>query len=332
MRFARKSVVFVLSLTLVTAVWIEAAAQSEGGVSGTVLSENGAFLPAMTLVTLTQTGVTVAAAYTDAAGRFTFRGVPPGSYTIHISVDGYEKTSQAVEVSQYDGFAPESIVMLTRKHEVIRPNTPHTIDISQFLERYPKKAVESFRKGMEYKDGGQNDSAVKQFEEAVKIAPAFYQAYNELGIAYKHAGRYDDAETAFLRAHYLNGSNADPLVNLTGLYIEKDRPDDAVITGEKAIKVNSRSAPAFFNLGMALFKLAKLDRSETILRKALELAPKMAPVRLLLANVYLKLRRYDNVMEQLDNYLAENPKGEHRAAVEQMRRNLLKAREEQRQP
>jgi len=35
----------------------------------------------------------------------------------------------------------------------------------------------------------------------------------------------------------------------------------------------------------------------------------MAQVRLMLANVYLKLRHYDSLMDQLDSYLKENPKG-----------------------
>jgi hypothetical protein len=51
----------------------------------------------------------------------------------------------------------------------------------------------------------------------------------------------------------------------------------------------------------------------------------MFQARLMLANVYLKQQRYDNLMDQLDRYLAENPTGEQRAAVEQMRRTLIEA-------
>jgi predicted Zn-dependent protease len=68
-----------------------------------------------------------------------------------------------------------------------------------------------------------------------------------------------------------------------------------------------------------------LDRAEVALKKALELAPKMFQVRLMLANVYLKQQRYDNLMEQLDRYLAENPNGDQRPAVEEMRRTLIQA-------
>jgi outer membrane protein assembly factor BamD (BamD/ComL family) len=53
----------------------------------------------------------------------------------------------------------------------------------------------------------------------------------------------------------------------------------------------------------------------------------MFQARLMLANVYLKQQRYDNLMDQLDRYLAENPNGEQRPAVEEMRRTLVQARQ-----
>ena len=68
---------------------------------------------------------------------------------------------------------------------------------------------------------------------------------------------------------------------------------------------------------------------ETCLHPAdagLEIA-KRASIRLMLANVYIKLRRYDNVLEQLNTYIVENPQGEQLQAVTQMRDELLKAKE-----
>src|SRR5439155_16217492 len=146
-------------------------------------------------------------------------------------------------------------------------------------------------------------------------------------LAYRDDGRKDDAEKEFLKPRDLNRSDAEALINLTGLYIDENQPARAVETGEQAVKANARSAPAFFSLGIALYKFAMLDRAEAALKKALELAPKMFQARLMLANVYLKQQRYDNLMDQLDRYLAENPNGEQRPAVEEMRRSLLQARQ-----
>jgi Flp pilus assembly protein TadD len=269
-------------------------------------------------------GMTIA----DSAGNFTFENVEGGIYTIQIEMEGFEQIEQQVNVM--DGFSSGTTTVLIAPKPIAPADKSNsaTVDASDFLSGYPKKAVELYKKGMDNKKKGKNDQAVKYFEQAIDIAPNFYAAHNQLGVAYKEAGRKDDAEREFLRAHELNRADADPLINLTSLYIDQDQPGRAVETGEQAVKANSRSASAFFSLGMALYKFAMLDRAETALKKALELAPKMFQVRLVLANVYMKQHRYDNLMEQLDRYLAENPNGEQRPAVEDMRRTLIQARQQ----
>ena len=273
------------------------------------------------------TGQPIGMTFTDSAGNFIFDNVEPGSYTIHVEIDGFEKIDQNFDFA--DGFAGGTATVLVAPRRLGSAATGQggKIDVSEYQSAYPKKAVELLKKGIEAKKKGKNDQATKFFEQAIDVAPNFYAAHNALGIAYRDAGRKDDAEKEFLKAHDLNRSDAEPLINLTSLYIDENDPGRAVETGEQAVKANSRSAPAFFTLGLALYKFAMLDRAEAALKKALDLAPKMFQARLMLANVYLKQQRYDNLMDQLDRYLAENPNGEQRPAVEEMRRTLVQARQ-----
>lgn len=333
MRFAKASVTLLLFvLLLCSATLSPAAVPPDRSISGRLLYERGEYSCERCVVTLLMAGVRpVAVSYADLSGRFSFRNVPKGQYTIHIEIEGFDEVNQAVDTSDGIGYDTNVTVMLIRKPVVVVPRGDNVVDVSQLSERFPKKALDSFRKGLDSRKKGNNDQSIKYLEDAVRLAPEFYDAHNELGIAYKHARRVEDAEREFLRAHELNQSNADPLVNLTSLYIDENKPDRAVTTAEEAVKANSRSAPAFFNLGMALYKMAKLDRAEAALKKALELAPRMSTVRLMLANVYLKLRNRDKLMEQLDSYLAENPQGDQRQAVQEMRQQVLNASVE-RQP
>jgi Tfp pilus assembly protein PilF len=275
-----------------------------------------------------QSGQPIGMTFTDSAGNFTFENVEPGTYVIHVEIDGFQNIDQEFDFS--DGFAPGTATVLVAPRRMGPGKSTGqggTIDVSEYPSNYPKKAVEFFNKGVENRKKGKNEEATKFFEQAINVAPNFYAAHNALGIAYRDAGRKDDAEKEFLKAHDLNRTDAEPLINLTGLYIDGNDPGRAVDTGEQAVKANSRSAPAFFTLGLALYKFAQLDRAEAALKKALELAPKMFQARLMLANVYLKQQRYDPLMDQLDRYLAENPNGEQRVAVEEMRRSLIQARE-----
>jgi tetratricopeptide (TPR) repeat protein len=217
------------------------------------------------------------------------------------------------------------LVPLTRNPNV-QSKSSGIVDVSEFLDRYPKKAVSYFEKGSQLLKKKMNDEAVKYFQSAIELAPTFYEAHNQLGLAYKEMGRLDDAEQEFLTAHKLNSTNVDPLLSLMALYLDKNDLDRAVTTGEQAVKANSHSAFAFFSLGVALYKSAQLDRAETALKRALDLAPKMGGIRLMLANVYLKLRQYDSTLDQLNHYIAENPKGNQIQDAIHMRDEILQAK------
>lgn len=331
MRYARQSVYSVLLISMLFgATWTQAAIQ-EQTLTGNISFDSGQFLCDHCLVQLFLAGgQPLASTFVDTLGTFTFRNVRPGTYTVHVEADGFDDADQTVEVYENSVIGNQVSIVLRRKFAMVQQNRDSAVvDVSQFLERYSKKAVNAYKKGLDRKGKGKNDEALSSFEEAIKLAPDFYEAHNELGVAYKRAGRLEDAEHEFIRAHELNPNNVDPLINLSSLYIDENQPDRAMTVGEEAVKTNSHSAPAFFNLGLALYKLAMLDRAEDALKRALELAPKMFQIHLVLANVYLKLRNYDRVLDQLNTYLDENPKGEQRQAVQQMRQKLIDVRKSQ---
>jgi Flp pilus assembly protein TadD len=298
-------------------------AHPENSVNGRVLFENaGLACERQCTVTLLGSGVRpLQTVVTDLSGNFTFHNVPRGTYTIRVEVEGVEVANQSV-----DSTTDVTIFIAPiRKPAAQQASSakPGIVDASEFLDRYPKKAVSYFEKGVELSKKKDNERAVKFFKDALDLAPNFYEAHNQIGIAYRELGKMDEAEVEFLRAHELNATNVDPLLNLTSLYLEENQADRAVVTGQQAVKANSRSAPAFFSLGVALYKAAQLDNAEAALKRALDLAPKMANVRLMLANVYLKLRRYDKSLEQVTAYIAENPKGQQLQAASQLRDQLL---------
>ena len=312
---------FLMPLVLVPVLAF--AAQRDQSISGRLMFENGDFTCDRCLVTLLANGTRPAGTtIADLSGHFTFVNVPKGNYTIRVEIDGFEVVNQAIETTG-SGDANVIVNLVQKRRSDAGP--AQIVNVNEFTERYPKKAVSYFEKGTSALDQKKYEEAIKNLRQAVELAPTFYQAHNELGLAYRESGRNDDAEKEFITAHELNSTGFAPLLNLTTLYIEENEPERAVKTGEEAVKVNSHSAPAFFNLGVALYKTSKLDRAEAALKRALELAPKMPNVRLMLANVYLKLHRYDSTMDQLNSYIAENPHGQQLEAVQRMREELMNA-------
>jgi Flp pilus assembly protein TadD len=331
MRFLRISlVVTAFALLCCTSNLLHAAPDSS--FSGRLVFENTSFsCEQQCRVTLLGLGVRpVETVFADLGGNFTFNAVPRGTYSIRVDIDGYEPLIYPIRDTD-SAYGISINVPLARRPAVSTVNKgadADVVNISEFLQRYPKRAVAYFEKGSDLRKKKRDEQAIKYFKDAVDLAPTFYEAHNQLGIAYRDTGRRDDAEREFLRAHELNSTAVEPLLNLTALYIDENDAQRAVSTGEQAIKANSHSAPAFFSLGVALYKAAQLDRAETALKRALDLAPKMANVHLALANVYLKLQRYDNTMEQLNTYIAENPKGQLLDEAIKMRDQLLQAEAE----
>jgi predicted Zn-dependent protease len=323
-RFLRTTAILsAFAFLLFNLIELEAAAQF---ISGRLVFEDYNFTcDQQCVVSLLISGVRpIQTVVADLGGHFTFSNVPRGPLAIRVEIDGFEVAN--VRVQDFDiGGEMMITVPAIRRPLPLRPGRP-VVNISDFLERYPKKAVSFYEKGSASLKNKKTDEAVKYLRNAVELAPTFSEAHNQLGLAYMQAGQKDDAESEFIKAHELNSAAVSPLVNLSRLYLDENDLDRALTASEQAVKADSHSPLAFFSLGVALYKAAQFDRAEVALNRALELGPKVGAIRLMLANVYLKLQAYDKSLEQLSKYIFENPEGQQLEEAKAMRDRLLQAR------
>jgi len=278
--------------------------------------------------------------YTDSSGNFDFRGLSPGSYYVSINVEGFEPVHQLVEIfnsSTVTVFLNKPAIEIKERPTGLDAADPDIVDVTQMKDNFPKKAVQNYEKALDERQRGRLESAVKLLEEAIQLAPTFFHAHNNLGIVYEALKRFTDAEREFKRSHEISAKSDRPLVNLGGLYIQEavavkatDDPakgkllDQALDVLEEAVKLNPRSALGYFLLGQANYRSDFLEEAETAFKRAHELDPNMTAVRLMLANVYVRLQKWDDVLENLNEYLKENPKAPDRASVEEMRERIVK--------
>ena len=280
--------------------------------------------------------------YTDASGTFEFRSVPPGSYVIAVTLEGYEPVHQQIDnMAAFGGSA--ITVFLTKssgdkssRTSGLDAEDPDIIDVNQMKENLPKKAVQDYEKALGERKKGKLESAIKLLQDAIHLAPNFYNAHNSLGILYQSLKRYAEAEKEYLRSRELNGKSDKPLTNLGSLYIEEAdlQKDNADATGktldqaldslEAAVKLNPRSANAYYLLGLANYKSSFLEEAETAFTKAHDLDPSLTRINLLLANIHSRQGKWHDVLDNIDTYLKENPKAADRPAIEEMRAKVLK--------
>src|SRR5438105_5793119 len=141
--------------------------------------------------------------YTDSAGSFEFRNLAPGSYYVSVTVDGYEPVRQQVEV--FNNFGTANVTIFVNRAtgdsrsrlSGLDAEDRDVIDISQMKENLPKKAVQDYEKAIEEKKRGKLENAVKLLESAVRLAPNFYHAHNNLGSLYQSLKRYPEAEKEY---------------------------------------------------------------------------------------------------------------------------------------
>jgi tetratricopeptide (TPR) repeat protein len=342
-----KLVVWGAILSLIIVPFVQAAAPQRGraeslGVRGKLMAPGAHDADQHIEVRIEkESSQVIQTAYTDGSGSFEFRNLASGTYYLAVNLEGFQPIHQQVEVMS--GFGSATVTLFLSKAspdathaDALDSEDPDIIDVTQMKENLPKKAVQDYEKALEEKKKGKLESAIKLLEDAIRMAPNFYHAHNNLGMLYQSQKRYPDAEKEYRRSSDLSAKNEKPLVNLGSLYIEeadgeKDNTklsgqmlDQAMDNLEAAVKLNPRSANGYYLLGLANYKSSFLEEAETAFKKAHYLNPKLSRIDLLLANIHWRQQKWQDVLQNIDAYLKENPKATDRAAVEELRAKVIR--------
>ena len=166
----------------------------------------------------------------------------------------------------------------------------------------------------------------------MKLAPGFLNARITLGTIYQKMDRYRDAEREYTQARRLHPRSSQALENLGSLYIQEadaalkreadavgEILDHALDVLEEAVKISPRSANAHYLLGTANYKSTFYEEADQSLQRAIELDAQMGSARLMLANLYMRQKKWEKALQNLDAYLAGNPKASDRSQIQETR-------------
>jgi lipoprotein NlpI len=285
----------------------------------------------------------VATTFADSMGNFEFLSLTVADYQIVVRLAGYEDVSQIVSVFPSQMNTTVNIPMnslysvIKKRNPAYEGDDPDVVDAKLISKSYPKKAQQEYEKGVEESRKGATEKAIAHFEEAVKVAPDFFDAWNNLGIAYVKRERFEDGEAAYKHAHEINPKSHQPLMNLAIAYInlsDKHRADgrevygkyldDAMDNLDAALKLRPQSAMSHYYLGTANYKSGFYPEAEASLKAALDLNPDYGATRIMLVNVYVKEHRLKDAMAQIDAFIKEHPKADERPAMEDLRQKIVK--------
>jgi tetratricopeptide (TPR) repeat protein len=124
-----------------------------------------------------------------------------------------------------------------------------------------------------YREGGDYNAAVGQYEQLVKLDPYTWSNFYKLGVSYQFLERLREAMNSYNRALKLNPDDPNTNMNLGLVNLYLGNPDDAVKYCERATLLDPKSASAFSNPGVALDARGDFTRAEAAYRHSLDLDP-----------------------------------------------------------
>jgi tetratricopeptide (TPR) repeat protein len=289
--------------------------QPLGRVIGQARTARGDFPPRQILVELRLRGGVVESVYTDTEGHFGFSNLHANGYRIVINDDDYYPVDERADVN------PESlpytriqIMLRSRESKKEDPvgaraagGNPYMIDPSDYNQRFPKKALKEYQRGLSAERKGEREEAIKHYVSALAISPDYYPAHNNLGSLYLGKSDFKSAEEQFQEVIRLDQSDAQAYFNLGNVLLLTGRYTES----EKAITLGLQRQPASafgsFLQGSLYQRTGKLLEAEKSLRESLQFDSKMWQAHLQLVNLYIQQNQRQYAISELQTFLKDFP-------------------------
>jgi len=251
-----------------------------------------------------------ASAEADQDGRFRFKKIEAGSYTVAVLVAGRGEARRTIEVGPSSANAKRRVWLDLNfaDGDFVPGEAARRQAVTATQLAIPEKAMKDYadaRKALSRHDG---QAAARSLEHAVELAPGFAGAWNELGTIAYQTGRYRRAAECFRRALEADPGAFEPLVNLGGVLISLHELEEALDDNLRAVLRRPNDPLANSQLGLTYFEVGNYDLALKYLTRTVSLDPAhFSKPQLVMAEIHL--RRHDRraAADDLENFLKYHP-------------------------
>jgi tetratricopeptide (TPR) repeat protein len=275
-------------------------------------------------------GSDLADASTNDSGAFMLYNLKPAIYTLELQVEGFQRSETQVDLE----FSSTRSVQIILAPDPKAGNEKPAATVSSHELSIPAKAREMYQSG-KIKLYEQNDptGALEEFNSALTLAPAYYEAEYQIAMAYLAQGKREEAAASFQKSVDMSEQKYGPgFVGLGTLAIDKH--DDAA--GEKLVHQGVTLSPDFwlghYELGRVLFNEGKTDDAAKAAEQAKSLAPNEPITYRLLTNIHIKQKDYRAAVADIDQYVKLDPDSAAGRRAKEIRDQLAQKVDQQTPP
>lgn len=298
----------VIAAALICTLAPHANAQNNGSIVGTILDINGKPWYNLTVQTVSEQGAKQEAK-TDQEGKYAFRNLRAGIYTVTITAFPPPNEKQAaVEVgklrvtsgeearadmdfkeilAKQGAAAQEQVKKQAEEKQKFEGMKAHFTAGTALLEQERKakddlsKASPDQRDQLKQNLKDLSDKAAAEFQEAQKSAgekdPNLALIWGNLGQAYDLAGRNDEAAQAYQQATRVKPDDPGYYNNLGNVLARTGKIDEARAAYSKSAELDpTKAAMAWRNFGISLYNANRLGDAVEPLQKSAQLDPNNA--------------------------------------------------------
>ena len=237
-------------------------------------------------------------------GRFRFRGLPEGTYTVLITHPQWGETRRTLAVSRSVADERGRVELLAPVRRSARERSraleaSSTVSVRELV--IPEKALAQRRRAQAALERRNAEGAVAHLEKAVELAPDYADAWNDLGVLANQRRDFPRAETYFREALGAAPDAFTPLVNLGGVLLAQHKLEEAVRLNLRAVALRPDDALANAQLGLCYFHLNQQGRALQYLLEAKRLDPgHFTHPQFFLAEIHARSGRKDAAIRALE--------------------------------
>jgi tetratricopeptide (TPR) repeat protein len=258
----------------------------------------------------------------DSRGRFRFRKIQQGAYTLSAFAPGVGEASRTIEIGP--GTAEKGRVSVALRLRETREAITAGAKVSIRELSVPDAARREYDAAQKELSKRNVEDAIARLKRAVEIAPQFSAAWNNLGTIAYQKQKYSEAEEYFRRALEEEPGSFAPLVNLGGVLLNLKKFEEALKYNRHAVLNRPEDALANSQLGMTYFETGDLGLARKYLEaaKALDAAHFSRP-QIVLAEVHLRRGDALAAAAELESFLKFHPDA---PGAERLRETIEKLR------